>query len=50
MNLEIDDIEKIRSLVTWKKEKPEEWTEFLKEIKLIVKDLMKVEQEISDEL
>jgi len=50
MELKSEDLKFLRELYTWKMNSPEEYKEFLIQIKSIMKDLFNVSKELSEEL
>ena len=48
--ISLKDVEELRKLVEWKKEKPDEYKQFLNDMKDVMLDLMKVSLELAKEL
>lgn len=49
-NMSLDDIGKFREFVKWRREKPEEWKQFIKDFKETMLELAKVMEEIMEEM
>jgi len=50
IDLDIKDLEQLKEFVKFKRENPEEYKQFFKDIKMIMLDLMRVAKEINEEL
>ncbi len=50
MEIKSEDLKFLKELYRWKKENPEGYIEFLVQIKEIMKDLINVSKELSEEL
>ena len=50
MELKSEDLKFLKELYTWKKNCPDEYKEFLIQLKEILGDLIKVTKELSEEL
>ena len=48
--IKFEDIEKFKVFIKWKKEKPQEYQQFLKDMTNIMIDFMKIAKEIDEKI